>query len=172
MALKDYISITEGFPKAGISFKDVSPLLGNPAAFKECVEKLDALARPYHPDLVIGPEARGFVFGAPLALSLGTGFVMARKKGKLPGKLQKADYQLEYGTDSLYVEEGLIKPGQKVVIVDDLLATGGTAKALVDLVISLKAEPVLVLAVVALTDFHGNDCFAPVPFESLVSYPH
>ncbi len=170
MDLKQFISVTEGFPKEGISFKDISPLLANGKAFRETVDALAAKALPYRPDVIIGPEARGFVIGAPLAYALGVGFVMARKKGKLPGDLDEAEYGLEYGSDTLFVEKGIIKPKAKVLIVDDLLATGGTAKALVSLVKDLGAEPIAVLTIVELTSLKGAEDFKPVPFESLVKY--
>lgn len=171
MELKEKIGITEGFPKAGISFKDVSPLLADGEAFHQTVEELAAVARKYNPDVIVGPEARGFLFGAPLANEMHIGFVMARKKGKLPGELVEVSYGLEYGSDTLYIEKGLIKEGARVLIVDDLMATGGTAAALVKLVKELNAIPVLVETVIELTDFNGAKDFPDVPFVSLVKYP-
>ncbi len=171
MDLKDFISVTEGFPKSGISFKDISPLLADGPAFKGAMAALADRARAYRPDLVIGPEARGFAIGAPLAYELGVGFVMARKKGKLPGLLEEASYGLEYGSDTLFVETGLIRPGARVLIADDLMATGGTARALVELVREAKAVPVGVLTLIELTSLRGAEAFRPIPYESLVRYP-
>ena len=170
MDLKNLISITEGFPKAGISFKDMSPLLADPVAFQQAIAGLTALAKDLAPEVVLGAESRGFVIGAPLALSLGVGFVMARKPGKLPGELLSETYGLEYGSDSLYVEKNLIKPGTRVLIADDLMATGGTASALVRLVQKCGAIPVGVVALIELTGFKGDEEFAPVPFRSLISF--
>lgn len=171
MEFKDKISITEDFPKKGVSFKDVSPLLADGAYYHAAIDQMAGIAKKYDPTIVLGPEARGFVFGSSLAYKMGIGFVMARKKGKLPGELDFVDYGLEYGKDVLYIEKGLIKPGDRVLIVDDLMATGGTAAALVRLVHDVKAKPVLVMALVELTSFKGKDDFPDVPFESLIKYP-
>ncbi len=170
MELKDFISITDGFPKPGISFKDISPLLADPRAFKEAIHQLAEQTQELAPNIILGPEARGFVVGAPLALELGVGFVMARKASKLPGELVRCDYGLEYGTDSLSVEKALIRPGCRVVIADDLMATGGTAQALVKLVRECGAIPAGVVALVHLTDFDGQREFDPVPFRGLIKF--
>lgn len=170
MELKDKIGITDGFPKEGISFKDVSPLLADGRYLHQALDQLAEIAGNYRPTLVIGPEARGFLFGPAIAYKLNIGFVMARKKGKLPGDLVSVSYGLEYGTDELFVEKGLVNPGDRVVIVDDLMATGGTAQALVNLVKQLGATPVLVEAVIELTDFNGQKDFPDVPFVSLIKF--
>lgn len=171
MELKDKIGITDGFPKEGISFKDVSPLFADGRYLKYTLDKMSEIAGNFHPSIVLGPEARGFLFGPAIAYRLGIGFVMARKKGKLPGDLFSVSYGLEYGCDELFIEKGLIKEGDRVLIVDDLMATGGTASALVKLVKELKATPVLVETLIELTDFHGQDDFKDVPFESIIKYP-
>lgn len=170
MELKDWIGVTEDFPKKGVSFKDVSPLLRDPKGFHYALDMLAEVAGNFRPTVVLGPEARGFVLGAPIAYKLGVGFVMARKKGKLPGALESVEYGLEYGRDELFVEQGLIREGDRVLIVDDLMATGGTAAALVGLVRRLKAVPVLVLALIELTSYEGYKDFPDVPFESLITY--
>lgn len=170
MELKDKIGITDGFPKDGISFKDISPLLADGRYLHQAMDQLAEIAGNYRPTLVIGPEARGFVFGPTIAYKLGVGFVMARKKGKLPGELVSIEYGLEYGTDELFIEKGLVNPGDRVVIVDDLMATGGTAKALVDLVKKLGATPVLVETLLELTDFNGQSDFPDVPFASIIKF--
>lgn len=170
MELKDFVSITEGFPKEGISFKDISPILADGKAYRQCIDSLAEKAAACKPDLILGPEARGFVVGCPLACKMGLGFIMARKKGKLPGELLEASYGLEYGVDVLTIEKGTIKPGQRVLIVDDLMATGGTAAALVKLIKEIGAIPCGVLSIICLTDFEGWKQFAPVPFDALINY--
>jgi adenine phosphoribosyltransferase len=130
------------FPKPGIVFKDVMPLVADAAYFHETVERLGDFARPRKPDIILGAEARGFIFGGALAYLLGCGFVTARKPGKLPWETVSATYELEYGTDSLEVHSDAIQAGARVIIHDDVLATGGTAKAKVELVEKLGAEVV------------------------------
>lgn len=170
MDLKNYISVTVGFPIEGISFKDVSPLLADKEAFTYTIEKLTEIAKKYNADYIIGPESRGFLFGVPVAKELGIGFIMARKKGKLPGELLEVSYGLEYGADNLYIEKNLFVPGKRYIIVDDLMATGGTASALVDLVEKNNGVACAVICVIELTDFKAKEKFAPVPFESLIQY--
>lgn len=170
MEFKEKISITEDFPKKGISFKDVSPLLADGDYYHHAIDTMTEVAGNYRPTIVLGPEARGFVFGSAIAYKLHIGFVMARKSGKLPGDLDSVKYGLEYGKDELFIEKGLIKPNDRVLIVDDLMATGGTAAALVRLVKDLKAKPVLVMTLVELTSFDGRKDFPDVPFESFVKY--
>ena len=125
MDLKQKIRVIEDFPQEGISFKDITTLLKDGEAFRHAIKSMAELIRNKDVDLVAGPEARGFIVGTPLAYELGVGFVPARKKGKLPGEVIKAEYDLEYGTDIIEMHKDAIKPGQKVVVVDDLLATGG-----------------------------------------------
>ena len=171
MELKNFIRIQEDFPKKGISFKDVSPLLADAEAFKEAIRQMKEIGEQWKPDVVIGPEARGFVFGAPLAQAMGVGFVMARKTGKLPGDTNKVAYSLEYGSDALEVPSFAIKKGTRVLICDDLLATGGTLSALEKLLRSLGAEVVGIITVIELTDLGGRKNLT-APFETLVTYPH
>lgn len=171
MELKNFIRIQEDFPKKGISFKDVSPLLADAEAFKEAISQMKDIAAKWKPDVIIGPEARGFIFGAPLAQAMGVGFVMARKSGKLPGDTFKVNYSLEYGSDTLEVPSFAIRKGTRVVICDDLLATGGTLAALEKLLRSLGAEVVGILAAIELTDLGGRKNLT-APFEALVTYPH
>ena len=126
MDLRDKIRVIEDFPAEGISFKDITTLLKDPEALHQCINEMADKFKGVHIDMVAGPESRGFIFATPLAYLLGTGFVPVRKPGKLPADTIKYEYELEYGTDSLEIHRDAIKKGQKVLIIDDLLATGGT----------------------------------------------
>lgn len=170
MELSDYIRIQEDFPKKGISFKDVSPLLENPEAFAYTIDKMKEIAEKWSPDLIVGPESRGFLFGAPLALAMKKGFLMARKAGKLPGKALSVTYNLEYGQATLEIPAFAVKKGTRIVIVDDLLATGGTIQALESLFKEAGAEVVGVIALIELTSLKGKDNLS-APFEPLIRYP-
>ncbi|MCI6755198.1 adenine phosphoribosyltransferase [Galactobacillus timonensis] len=134
MDLKDYIASIPDYPTKGILFRDVTPLVDDGEAFKEAVRQLAEYAKSVGADLIAGPESRGFIFGCPTAYELGIGFVPVRKPGKLPRETISASYSLEYGTNELFMHKDAVKPGQRVVIVDDLLATGGTAKATAEMV--------------------------------------
>ena len=134
MDLKDHIAGIEDFPKPGILFYDISTLLADPIAWHECVRQLVDEVSLLSPDLIIGIESRGFLTAAPVAHELGCGFAMIRKQGKLPGETHTYNYDLEYGSDTLEIQVNAISPGQRVVVMDDLLATGGTASAAVELV--------------------------------------
>ena len=123
------IATIPDFPKPGIQFKDIAPLLASPAVFAEAIELLSEKCRPLNADLIAAPESRGFLFGLPVAQSLGIGFVPVRKPGKLPGETVSVEYELEYGTDTIEMQSGAIQPGQKVLLLDDVLATGGTIAA-------------------------------------------
>ncbi len=138
--LASYVRDVPDFPRPGIVFKDIMPLLADPVAFREAVEQLASFARPLRPDLVLGAESRGFILGGALAYSLGCGFVAARKPGKLPWRTVTVDYALEYGLDSLELHEDAIRPGARVLVHDDLLATGGTAAAKIELVEQLGGK--------------------------------
>ena len=158
------------YPKAGIVFKDIMPLLADPEAFRAAVEGLAEFARPRSPDLVMGAEARGFILGGALALELGCGFVAARKPGKLPWETVSAEYELEYGTDSLELHADAIEKGARVLIHDDLLATGGTAHAKVELVEKLGGEVVGIAFVIELAFLHGRDRLEGYDVHSLITY--
>ena len=134
MDLKEKIRTIPDFPKEGVMFRDITTLVKDGEAYKELIDRMVASLNGKKVDLVVGPEARGFVIGSALAYALGAGFVLARKPGKLPYKTMSYEYALEYGTDSLEIHEDAIQPGQNVVIADDLLATGGTAVACAKLV--------------------------------------
>ena len=158
------------FPKPGILFRDVTTLIKNKAAFKKSV---DLLAKKYKGkgfDKVVGVEARGFIFAAAVAHKIGAGFVPVRKKGKLPFKTISATYQLEYGTDTLEIHQDAISAGEKVLIIDDLLATGGTAGAVIELVKKLEGKVAGIGFVIELVDLNGKDKFKEYPVYSLVKF--
>ena len=158
------------FPKPGIVFKDIMPLLADPEAFRAAVEGLAEFARPRRPDLVMGAEARGFILGGALAMELGCGFVAARKPGKLPWETVSAEYELEYGTDSLELHADAIAEGARVLIHDDLLATGGTAHAKIELVEKLGGIVVGIAFVIELAFLHGRDRLQGYDVHSLITY--
>ena len=169
MDLKDHIAAIPDFPKPGILFYDVSTLLRHPDAWQVAMGRLANRVRQWQPDLLAGVESRGFLLAAPLALKLGCGFVMLRKRGKLPGRVIGHDYALEYGTDRLEIQADAVTPGQRVVVVDDLLATGGTMSAGIALLQAVGAEVPGAAALIELTFLAGRAKLG-VPFESLVAY--
>lgn len=158
------------FPRPGVNFKDITTLMKDAEAFHQVVEAMAGHYRGSQIDMVVGVESRGFLFGAPLAYALGTGFVLIRKPGKLPAPTVRVEYQLEYGTDALELHRDALKPGQRVLIVDDLLATGGTISAAIDLVRQLQAQVVGVAFLIELAFLHGREKLAGVPVFSLVKY--
>lgn len=153
--LKALVRTIPDFPIPGVQFRDVTTLLADPGGLKGVTEGLAELARPTTPDLIVGIEARGFILGAALALTLGVGFVPVRKAGKLPGKTVGIDYMLEYGADRLEIHDGQAPSGSRVILVDDLIATGGTALAAAQLLREQGASPVLALFAIALPDLGG-----------------
>ena len=169
MDLKQHIRSIPDFPKPGILFYDISTLLAHPIAWRSTVERLAAALGPYQPDLLIGIESRGFLVAAPLAYELGHGFAMVRKKGKLPGKTVHYTYDLEYGTDTIEIQEDAIAPGQRVVVLDDLLATGGTMQAAINLV-RLRGGVVVAAGCIIELSFLGGRGRIDVPFTSMVAY--
>jgi adenine phosphoribosyltransferase len=167
---KQHIRTVEDFPKPGISFKDITTLLKEKDAFREAI---DAFAKHFEGqqiDIVTGPEARGYIFASALAYRLGAGFVPVRKPGKLPYKTKRISYALEYGEDALEVHEDAFRPGQKVLVVDDLLATGGTIRAVCDLVESFGADVVGVGFLIELCFLNGRDRLKGYDVLSLVQY--
>ncbi len=157
MDLKKYISEIENYPKEGISFKDITSLMLNGEAYKYSVDKMVDFAKDLDVNLVVGPEARGFITGCPVAYALGTGFVPVRKPGKLPREVIEESYDLEYGSNTLSIHKNDIKKGDKVLIVDDLLATGGTIKATIKLIEKLGAEVVGLAFLIELEDLKGRE---------------
>lgn len=167
---KDFIASVPDFPKKGIMFRDVSPLIEDGIAYDAATDKLTEFARAQGAEVVCGPEARGFLVGCPVASKLKVGFVPARKAGKLPRKTISVSYGLEYGDAELFMHEDSIKAGQKVLIVDDLLATGGTVKATIDLVEKLGGVVVGVAFLIELSDLKGRQLIGDYPFYSLMTY--
>jgi adenine phosphoribosyltransferase len=168
--LRDRIRDVPDFPSAGIVFKDLMPLIADPVYFAESIRLLADWARPRNPDLILGAEARGFIFGAALAYELGAGFIAARKPGKLPRETLEATYDLEYGTDSLQVHRDAVPPGARVIVLDDVLATGGTARAKVELVEGLGGIVAGVLFVIELDFLNGRERLSGYDVHSLVHY--
>lgn len=170
MDLKAKIRTVEDFPKPGISFKDITTLLQDPEAFKYAIDQLIEVASEFEYDVVIGPEARGFIFSAPMAYAAGKPLVLVRKPGKLPSETVTYEYDLEYGTDALQIHKDAIKPGDKVLIVDDLLATGGTTKATAELVEQLGAEVAAVLFLIELNFLNGRENLKNYPVRNVLEY--
>ncbi|QSX08774.1 adenine phosphoribosyltransferase [Alkalibacter rhizosphaerae] len=172
MNLKDTIRVIPDFPEEGISFKDITTLLKDKDALKDAIDQFTELAKDLKIDLVVGPEARGFIFGTALAYNIHAGFVPIRKPGKLPHKKISQEYVLEYGKDSLEIHEDSITPGQRILIIDDLLATGGTLLSTARLIEQLQGEVVSIMTLIELTDLKGRDKLEKYDVHSLVSYPY
>ncbi|XP_077165743.1 adenine phosphoribosyltransferase [Paroedura picta] len=160
------------FPAPGVLFRDIAPLLKDPEAFRAALDLLEAHVRETHPqvELIAGLDSRGFLFGPPLAQRLGVGFVPIRKKGKLPGKTKSVSYTLEYGKAELEVQSDAVEPGQKVILIDDLLATGGTMRAACELMTKLKAEILDCVVLIELKFLKGTDLLQPFPLHSVLQY--
>lgn len=170
MNIKDYIALVENYPKAGISFRDITPLMANGKAYAYVTNQIKDYAVKVGADVVVGPEARGFIAGCPVATALEIGFVPVRKPNKLPREVVSVSYDLEYGSNELSIHKGDIVEGQKVVIVDDLLATGGTMKATIELVESQGAVVVGLAFIVELSDLNGRELIGDYDIFSLVTY--
>lgn len=169
MNLKDHIRQVPDFPKPGIQFYDISTLLAHADAWQVTMGRLANAVRAQQPDLLVGIESRGFLVAAPLALKLGCGFVMVRKRGKLPGPTVRHEYALEYGTDIVEIQEDAIQPGQRVVVLDDLLATGGTLQAAITLLRQVGAEVTGAACIIELAFLKGRENL-DVPVTTIVSY--
>jgi adenine phosphoribosyltransferase len=169
MDLKQHIRSVPDFPKPGILFYDISTLLAHPQAWQTTVQRLAEALRPHQPELLVGIESRGFLVAAPLAYELGRGFAMVRKRGKLPGGTARLTYDLEYGTDTIEIQENAITPGQRVVVLDDLVATGGTMQAAIKLVRQRGGVVAGAGCIIELTFLQGRNR-VDVPFTSMVAY--
>ena len=170
MDLKSKIRVIEGFPKEGISFKDITTLISDGEAFREAVNLMKKNLENKNIDYIVGPEARGFVFGSAVAYALNVGFIPVRKPGKLPGETVSFEYSLEYGTDKLEICKNILKSGDRVAIVDDLLATGGTINACAKLIESQGAEVVSMQFLMELTDLNGRDKNKEYQVDSILEY--
>ena len=170
MDLKQTVRVIENFPKEGISFKDITTLLQNGEALKFAIDEIIADLKDKDVDLIVGPEARGFLMGTPVAYGMGVGFVPVRKPGKLPWEVESLEYDLEYGSNILEIHKDAIKPGQKVAIVDDLLATGGTMEAAAELIEKLCGEVVSMQFLIELEDLDGREKLTKYNVNSLIKY--
>ncbi|WP_315073964.1 adenine phosphoribosyltransferase [uncultured Clostridium sp.] len=170
MDLKEKIRVIENFPKEGISFKDITTLIGDGKALKETIDQIVKHLKDKNIDLIVGPEARGFIFGVPVAYALGVGFIPVRKPGKLPGETLSINYGLEYGEDTLEIHKDAIKPGQRVAIVDDLLATGGTVEGVAKLIEQAGGIVASLDFVIELTELNGKGKLKGYDVLSLVQY--
>lgn len=168
--LKDYIKTIPDFPEPGIMFRDVTSALNDPEGFKLCVDELTKLLKDVDYDIIAGVESRGFLFGAPIAYNEHKALVPIRKKGKLPRETVEATYDLEYGTATIEVHKDAIRPGQKVVIIDDLIATGGTVEAAAHLMEELGGEVVKMLFLIELTELNGREKLKKYDVASAVQY--
>jgi adenine phosphoribosyltransferase len=167
--LKKHIRQIPDFPKPGINFFDISTLIAHPQAWREAVTQLSEILKAWNPDMTAGIDARGFIVASPVAVHLGTGMLMVRKKGKLPGQVSRAAYGLEYGSDEVEIQRDAIQPGQRVVILDDLLATGGTIMAAAKLIRQHGGTVAGAACLIELRFLKGREKL-DMPFETLVSY--
>ena len=170
MDLKKYIADVKDFPEQGIIFRDISPLMANGEAYRYSIKEIVKYAQDLNVDKVVGPEARGFMVGCAVAVELGCGFAMARKKGKLPRETVEVSYGLEYGKATLQLHQDAILPGDKVLVCDDLLATGGTTAAIIDLVEKLCVEVVGLAFLIELLDLKGRDLIQGYDIFTLMEY--
>ena len=168
--IKRHIRDVPDFPKPGVLFRDITPLLADEKVYADVVSQIGEHAKKLKADVVVGIESRGFLFGAPAAIALELPFVPVRKPGKLPGERMSLEYQLEYGKSQLDIHRDALKPGQRAVVVDDLLATGGTASAAAKLIELVGGAVAGLLFVVELKTFGGRDALKNYPVESLISY--
>lgn len=157
MNLKNYIATIKNYPIEGVNFRDITPLMQNGEAFKEACDQIKNFATEVDANIIVGPESRGFIFGCPVAYEMGIGFVPVRKPGKLPRETVSFTYDLEYGSNELHIHADAIQPNQKVLIVDDLLATGGTVEATIKLIEELGGVVVGCAFLIELSDLNGRD---------------
>lgn len=170
MDLKKYVANVEDFPKEGILFRDITPLMNDGNAYKEATEKIVEFAKENKIDLVVGPEARGFIFGCPVSYALGVGFAPVRKPGKLPRDVIKYSYDLEYGSNTLCLHKDSVKKGQRVLVVDDLLATGGTVEATIKLIEELGGIVAGLAFLIELKELNGREKLSKYPILTLMEY--
>ncbi|MDC2828847.1 adenine phosphoribosyltransferase [Limosilactobacillus mucosae] len=168
--LYKYVASIPDYPEKGIIFRDILPLMADGEAFKQATDEITAFARERNVDMVVGPEARGFIVGCPVAYELGVGFAPARKKGKLPRATVSASYQLEYGEATLQMENDSVKPGQRVLVVDDLLATGGTIGATIDMVEQMGGKVVGAAFLIELKELEGRKHLRDIDIKTLMEF--
>jgi adenine phosphoribosyltransferase len=170
MDLKQYVTIVEDWPKPGIRFKDISTIMDNGEAYKYATDEIVKYAKLKNVDMIVGPEARGFIIGCPVAYAMGKGFAPVRKEGKLPREVIRAEYDLEYGTNVLTMHKDAIKPGQRVLVVDDLLATGGTVEATIKLIEQMGGVVVGCAFLIELTYLAGREKLKGYDICTLMQY--
>lgn len=170
MDYKQYVANVPDFPEPGVLFRDISPLMANGPVYSAATDEIAEYAQKLGTEMIVGPEARGFIVGCPVAYKLGVGFSPARKKGKLPRETVSVTYDLEYGQASLYMQKDAVQPGQKVLVVDDLMATGGTLAATIKLVEELGGIVVGTAFLIELTDLHGRDKIKGYDMFTLMQY--
>ncbi len=170
MDLKQYVTTVENWPKEGITFRDITTIMDNGAAYKYATDEIVKFAKEVGADIIVGPEARGFIIGCPVAYALEVGFAPVRKEGKLPREVVRVEYGLEYGTDVLTMHKDAIKPGQKALIVDDLLATGGTVNATIQLIEKLGGVVAGCAFIIELNDLNGREKIGDYPVKTLIEY--
>ncbi|MGG8343004.1 adenine phosphoribosyltransferase [Streptococcus uberis] len=171
MNLTHYIASIENYPKEGITFRDISPLMADGKAYSYAIREICQYAADKEIDMIVGPEARGFIIGCPVAVELGIGFAPVRKPGKLPREVVSADYEKEYGLDTLTMHSDAIKPGQRVLIVDDLLATGGTVKATIEMVEKLGGIVAGCAFLIELDGLNGRQALGDIDYKVLMNFP-
>lgn len=169
--LEEYVRSIPDFPEPGIIFRDVTSVLQDADGLHLAIDTMQNMIKDLDIDVIAGPESRGFIFGTPIAYNLGKPFVLIRKKGKLPCETVSIDYELEYGTATIEMHKDSIKPGQKVLIVDDLIATGGTTEAMIKLVESLGGEVVGVVVLMELAGLNGRSRIADYRLDAAIVYP-
>ncbi len=169
--LEEYVRTIPDFPEEGIMFRDITTVIQDPDGFKLAIDSINSMLEGVDYDVVVGPESRGFIFGTPVAYANHKAFVPVRKKGKLPCETIEATYNLEYGTATVEMHKDSIKPGQKVVIVDDLIATGGTIQAIAGLIEQLGGEVVKIIFIIELAGLEGRKLLSKYDVESVITYP-
>lgn len=168
--LEEYIRSIPDFPEEGIVFRDITSVLQDKDGLRMSIDQMQSLLDGKDIDVIVGPESRGFIFGVPIAYNLNKAFVPIRKKGKLPCETIEIDYDLEYGKATIEIHKDAIKPGQKVAIVDDLIATGGTTLAIIKLIENLGGEVVKIVSLIELEDLHGRDKLVGYDVDSVLKY--
>lgn len=169
--VEDYVRTIPDFPEPGIMFRDITSVLQDPNGLQAAIQGMEELLKDVEFDLVVGPESRGFIFGVPVAYNLKKGFIPVRKKGKLPCETVEMTYDLEYGTATIELHKDAIKPGQKVVVIDDLIATGGTIEAIVKLVEQLGGEVVKIIFLMELEGLNGREKLKGYDMDAVIRYP-